>query len=109
MRCSGALQHGCSEPEVARPKVFVVQPVMDVGRSALEEIADVEVHESDRMISKPDLLAGVEDADYIWMLGDTPDRRRGDGGVTSGSRASPPWRSSPTWWMWKQRRNAGFR
>ncbi len=57
---------------MARPKVFVVQPVMDVGRSALEEIADVEVHESDRMISKPDLLAGVEGADYIWMLGDTP-------------------------------------
>jgi glyoxylate reductase len=57
---------------MARPKVFVVQPVMDVGRTALEESADVEVHKSDRMISKPDLLAAVEDADYIWMLGDTP-------------------------------------
>jgi glyoxylate reductase len=57
---------------VARPKVFVVQPVMDVGREALEEFADVEVHESERMIPREALLQGVRDADYIWMLGDTP-------------------------------------
>ncbi|HEX2370383.1 MAG TPA: D-glycerate dehydrogenase, partial [Acidimicrobiia bacterium] len=57
---------------MARPKVFVVQPVMDVGRTALLEIADVVVNESDRTISMPDLLVGVEGADYIWMLGDTP-------------------------------------
>lgn len=55
-----------------RPKVFVVQPVMQVGRSALEQIADVEVFESERMISKPELLLAVRDCDYIWMLGDTP-------------------------------------
>jgi len=57
---------------VAKPKVFVVQPVMDAGRAALEEIADVEVFESERMISKPELLHGVRDCDYLWMLGDTP-------------------------------------
>jgi glyoxylate reductase len=57
---------------MARPKVFVVQPVMDVGREALEEFADVEVHESERMIPREALLQGVRDADYIWMLGDTP-------------------------------------
>ncbi len=57
---------------MARPKVFVVQPVMEVGRTALEEIADVEVFESQRMISKPELLSGVKEADFIWMLGDTP-------------------------------------
>lgn len=56
----------------ARPKVFVVQPVMDVGRRALEVIADVEVHDSERMIGRPALLAGVADCDYLWMLGDTP-------------------------------------
>jgi glyoxylate reductase len=58
--------------EMARPKVFVVQPVMEVGRSALEEFAEVEVFDSYRMISKPELLSGARDCDYIWMLGDTP-------------------------------------
>ena len=57
---------------MSKPKVFVVQPIMDVGRRALEEIADVEVFDSYRMISKPELLHGVRDADYLWMLGDTP-------------------------------------
>jgi glyoxylate reductase len=57
---------------VAKPKVFAVQPVMEVGRRALEEIADVEVFDSYRMISKPELLHGARDCDYIWMLGDTP-------------------------------------
>jgi glyoxylate reductase len=57
---------------VAKPKVFVVQPVQDVGRRALEEVADVEVHESERMIPREELLRGIADADYVWMLGDTP-------------------------------------
>jgi glyoxylate reductase len=56
----------------ARPRVFVVQPIMDVGRRALEEIADVEVFDSERMIGREALLAGVRDCDYLWMLGDTP-------------------------------------
>lgn len=60
----------------ARPpkgaKVFVVQPIMDIGRRALEEFADVEVHDSGRMIEREALLAGVRDCDYVWMLGDTP-------------------------------------
>lgn len=57
---------------MSRPKVFVVQPIMDVGRAALEEIADVHVHRSERMIPREALVAGVRDADYVWMLGDTP-------------------------------------
>jgi glyoxylate reductase len=57
---------------VAKPKVFAVQPIMEVGRKALEEVAEVEVFDSYRMISKPELLHAVHDADYIWMLGDTP-------------------------------------
>lgn len=57
---------------VDRPRVFVVQPVMDVGRRALEEIADVQVHDSERMIGREALLAGARDSDYLWMLGDTP-------------------------------------
>jgi glyoxylate reductase len=57
---------------MAKPRVFVVQPVQEVGRKALEEVADVEVHDSDRMISKEALIEGLKDADYVWMLGDTP-------------------------------------
>ena len=55
-----------------KPKVFVVQPIMDVGRRALEEIADVEVFDSERMIGRDALLRGAADSDYLWMLGDTP-------------------------------------
>jgi glyoxylate reductase len=57
---------------VGKPKVFVVQPIMDVGRRALEEFADIDVFESERMISRPELIHGVGDCDYVWMLGDTP-------------------------------------
>jgi glyoxylate reductase len=57
---------------VAKPKVFVVQPIMEAGRRALEELAEVDVFDSYRMISKPELLRGVSDAEYLWMLGDTP-------------------------------------
>jgi glyoxylate reductase len=57
---------------MTKPRVFVVQPIMEVGRKALEEFADVEMHESERMIGRADLIDGVRDADYIWMLGDTP-------------------------------------
>jgi glyoxylate reductase len=55
-----------------RPRVFVVQPIMEVGRRALEEVADVEVHGSERMIEREALIAGVRECDYLWMLGDTP-------------------------------------
>jgi glyoxylate reductase len=57
---------------VTQPKVFVVQPIQDVGRAALAAFADVDVFESERMIDKAELLRGVRDCDYIWMLGDTP-------------------------------------
>jgi glyoxylate reductase len=57
---------------VGKPKVFVVQPIMDVGRRGLEEFADIDVFESERMISRPELIHGVGDCDYVWMLGDTP-------------------------------------
>jgi glyoxylate reductase len=55
-----------------RPRVFVVQPIMEVGRRALEEVADVEVHGSERMIEREALIAGARECDYLWMLGDTP-------------------------------------
>jgi glyoxylate reductase len=57
---------------VDKPRVFVVQPVQEAGLRALEAFAEVEVHESDRMIPREVLLERVADADYLWMLGDTP-------------------------------------
>ena len=57
---------------MGRPKVFVVQPIMDVGRRGLEEFADIDVFESERMISRPELIHGIRECDYVWMLGDTP-------------------------------------
>jgi glyoxylate reductase len=52
--------------------VFVVQPIMPVAAEALREHADVEIFESERMISRDELKAGIARADYLYTLGDTP-------------------------------------
>jgi glyoxylate reductase len=52
--------------------VFVVQPIMPVAAEALREHADVEIFESERMISRDELKAGITRADYLYTLGDTP-------------------------------------
>jgi|SRR5918992_3791019 glyoxylate reductase len=57
---------------LSRPRIFVVQPILEVGRNALEEFADVDVFQSERMISRPELIHGARDSEYIFMLGDTP-------------------------------------
>jgi glyoxylate reductase len=54
---------------LTRPKVFVLQPIMDVALDALKDFAEVEVFESDRMISKLELLDGVQRCDYLFALG----------------------------------------
>jgi glyoxylate reductase len=77
-----------------KPEVFVVQPVMDVGREALEEIAEVDVFDSYRMISRPELLNGVRDCDYLWMLGTHRSTRRSWRRRRS-SRAWPRWHCFP--------------
>jgi glyoxylate reductase len=43
-----------------------------VGQRSLEEFADIDVFESERMISRPELVHGIRECDYVWMLGDTP-------------------------------------
>ena len=55
-----------------RPRVFVVQPIMDEALQALKERADVEVFQSERMISREELMAGLRRADYLYTLGDVP-------------------------------------
>lgn len=57
---------------MARPKVFVVQPIMEVGVEALAEFADAEIFQSERMITRSELLRGIADSEFIFMLGDTP-------------------------------------
>lgn len=54
------------------PRVFVVQPIMEEGLRVLEDCADVEVFESERMISRDELMAGVARAEYVLLLGDVP-------------------------------------
>ena len=57
---------------MGQPKVFVVQPIMEDALAMLEEVCDVEVFDSDRMISKDELIAGVKRSDLLYTLGDTP-------------------------------------
>ena len=56
---------------MAKPKIFVVQPIMPEAIELLEDVGEVEVFQSERMISKPELIHGLRDADYLYTLGDT--------------------------------------
>jgi glyoxylate reductase len=56
---------------MSRPRIFVVQPIMPEGLEMLHAVGEVEVFESDRMISKPELIDGIKRADYLYTLGDT--------------------------------------
>jgi glyoxylate reductase len=55
-----------------KPKLFVVQQIMPEALAALQEHAEVEVFEKDRMISRDELKAGVARSDFLFMLGDVP-------------------------------------
>ena len=55
-----------------KPRVFVVQPIMEEAEKALREHAEVEVFESERMISRDELKAGLRRSDFLYTLGDTP-------------------------------------
>lgn len=55
-----------------KPRVFVVQPIPEEGLRMLQDVADVEVFQSERMISRDELIARVKRCDYVYTLGDTP-------------------------------------
>ena len=55
-----------------KPRLFVVQPIMEAAEKALREHAEVEVFESERMISRDELKAGLRRSDFLYTLGDTP-------------------------------------
>ncbi|MGH7863158.1 MAG: NAD(P)-dependent oxidoreductase [Candidatus Dormibacteraceae bacterium] len=54
-----------------KPRIFVVQPLMENGLNALRQVGEVEVFNSERMISRDDLVAGVRRSDFVVTLGDT--------------------------------------
>lgn len=55
-----------------KPRVFVVQPVMDVALDILGPHAEAEVFDSKRMISRDELKAGLRRSDFLYTLGDVP-------------------------------------
>lgn len=55
-----------------RPQIFVVQPIMPEAVAVLKRVGRVEIFDSERMISRPELLDGLQRADYLYTLGDTP-------------------------------------
>ena len=55
-----------------KPRIFVVQPIMEEGLELLRHVGEVEVFQSERMISKDELIAAVKRCDYLVTLGDTP-------------------------------------
>jgi glyoxylate reductase len=55
-----------------KPQIFVVQPIMPEAMAALRRLGRVEVFDSERMISRPELLDAVRRCDYMLTLGDTP-------------------------------------
>ena len=54
------------------PRVFIVQPIMPGAEAALREHAEVEVFQSERMISRDELKAALRRSDFLYTLGDTP-------------------------------------
>jgi lactate dehydrogenase-like 2-hydroxyacid dehydrogenase len=55
-----------------RPRVFVVQPIPEVGLEVLHEYADVEVYpHTDQQISVDDLIGAAKRSDYIFAMHET--------------------------------------
>jgi glyoxylate reductase len=54
-----------------KPRILVVQPLMEEGLELLREVGEVEVFESNRMIRRDELVARIKHCDYLLTLGDT--------------------------------------
>jgi glyoxylate reductase len=53
------------------PHIFVVQPIMPEAVEVLNTLGTVEIFESERMISRPELLDAMQRCDFLFTLGDT--------------------------------------
>jgi glyoxylate reductase len=57
---------------MSKPKVLIVQSIMDEAMEMLAEYAELEVFTKERMISPDELKAALARNDYLYTLGDTP-------------------------------------
>jgi glyoxylate reductase len=55
-----------------RPRILVPQPIHQDGVRMLEEVGDVEVVQTDRMLSRDELKAALRRCDYLLAVGDLP-------------------------------------
>jgi glyoxylate reductase len=55
-----------------RPRILVPQPIHEAGLRLLREVGDVEVVETDRMLSREELKAALSRSDYFLSIGDLP-------------------------------------
>lgn len=55
-----------------RPKILVPQPIHEAGLRLLREVGDVEVVETDRMLTREELKAALARCDYFLSIGDLP-------------------------------------
>ena len=54
------------------PRILVPQPIHEEGLRLLREVGDVEVVETDRMLSRDELKAALRRTDYFLSIGDLP-------------------------------------
>lgn len=55
-----------------RPRILVPQPIHERGLAMLREVGDVELVETDRMLSRDELKAALSRCDYFLSIGDLP-------------------------------------
>jgi glyoxylate reductase len=53
-----------------RPRIFVSQPIRREGLELLEAVGEVEMVETDRMLSRDELSAALSRSDYVFAIGD---------------------------------------
>jgi glyoxylate reductase len=62
--------NGETSPGQTRPRILVPQPIQPEGLALLREVGEVEVIETDRMLSRDELIAGLKRCDYLLAIGD---------------------------------------
>jgi glyoxylate reductase len=55
-----------------RPRILVPQPIHDAGLSLLRDVGDVEMIDTDRMLTRDELKAALSRCDYFLSIGDLP-------------------------------------
>ena len=53
-----------------RPRIFVSQPIRPEGLRLLEAVGEVEMVDTDRMLSRDELSAALRRSDYVFAIGD---------------------------------------